>query len=201
MALPLTPMLEAIAAVLRTELTVLGEPHVLGESLHPQHVIRLLAGPKDPKSLLISFDRGTDKLRRGANLADWLFPLFRRESPVRQSCDYVLFSDFNDKLCVLLIELKSGGSTGAVDQLANTRLLVEWVLRVVARIETTPPPMAEALSAPVVRAVTFKVKAPCPKGITQGLAYQPHVDVPDLPVATLPFSKYRVWNLWAGQVP
>lgn len=200
MALPLTPMLDAIAAVLRAELAVLGEAHVLSEPQHPEHEVQLLAGGNDGASLLISFEECFAKVNKTGNLADWLFPLFRREAPVRQSCDYVLFSNFNDQLCVLLIELKSGGSARAVDQLANTRLLVEWVLRVVARVETTSAPMAAALSAPVVRAVTFKVKAPYPKGIAQGLAYKPHAGVVDLPVATLPYSKYRVRHLWSGQV-
>lgn len=202
MAKSLTPMLQAVAEILRAELAVAGEPLVLEELREPDlGDVRLETAPQEHASLLISFEQCFKALGSAGNLADWLFPLVRREAPVRQNCDYVLLSEVKGYLCVLLIELKGVNSTGAAEQIANTRLLVGWILQMVARARQSDSSLAAALASPLIRGLIVKPKAPRAKDVSQGLAYLPHEIFKDLHFTTVPYGTYRLRYLWAGQVP
>lgn len=66
----------------------------------------------------------------------WLFPLFQVENatpPVARSCDYIVFyAPRADEaaMFVFLCELKSGSPKGALAQLRNGKLLVDYMLAV-----------------------------------------------------------------------
>jgi hypothetical protein len=63
-----------------------------------------------------------------------LFPLFREQEGVARMCDYLIFCEQGDEppvLYVLLCELKSGKTEGAVAQIENAKLLAEYVLEMV----------------------------------------------------------------------
>lgn len=69
----------------------------------------------------------------GAPLNRWLFPLFDVGVPdLSRMCDYILFCprERDERLVVLLCELKSGSVAGALQQLRGGMILAEYVINV-----------------------------------------------------------------------
>ncbi|MBR6041127.1 MAG: hypothetical protein IKP37_00610 [Paludibacteraceae bacterium] len=54
---------------------------------------------------------------------------------LRCFCDYVLLAQKNDKLYVFIIELKSGKTEGAVEQLRATELFMDYIKETAERIK------------------------------------------------------------------
>lgn len=62
-----------------------------------------------------------------------IFPFFNRQKGLKQICDYILFTEQNDRLYILLIELKR--STGAaLPQLTASQYFVEYLIKSAKRI-------------------------------------------------------------------
>lgn len=62
-----------------------------------------------------------------------IFPFFNREKGLKQICDYILFTEQNDRLYVLLIELKCG-NVSALPQLTASQYFVEYLIKSGKRI-------------------------------------------------------------------
>ncbi len=169
----------AIARVLREEAQCDQLPNHTLELVEPrrprQEPVRLL---RCEGALAQSFDSCLELLsearRKGetcscadswAHLPSWLFPLLRQGQGVRKSCDYVVFYQKRDTLWVLLIELKSRHGGAASDQIACTRLLVDYLLAVAAYSGL------EQVSRKY-RGIVFNEKASPPKYRGQPLPYR-----------------------------
>ena len=63
-----------------------------------------------------------------------LFPFFNKNKGVHSMCDYMLFSYFNNKLYILLIELKHG-KEGVMPQLNAGKCLAKFIVDTYNRIE------------------------------------------------------------------
>lgn len=51
-------------------------------------------------------------------------------------CDYILLATVNNKLYVILVEMKSGANTGAIQQLAASETFIDYVKASAERIKT-----------------------------------------------------------------
>jgi hypothetical protein len=124
------PFVQAIFESLRPELRVC--PIELQESnpegRHPP--IRL---GKSDEALCVSFDQACTQFNRGP-LADWLHPLLCPRRHLRKSCDFVVFHQHRAELFVLFFELKSADSGQAREQIACTRLFIDYLLDLVVRV-------------------------------------------------------------------
>lgn len=117
---------------------------------------------------------------------DRLFPLFRLDvAGLTAVCDYIVFCQENvegdDRLFVLLCELKSNNLGGSRRQVENGRLLAEYVLKMAAlHTRLSKVPRVEH------RGLIFSPKFNVPKGSLQKTRcnYEPLPDgFPDLPFA------------------
>ena len=72
------------------------------------------------------------------------FPWFKPAVPTAGSCcDYAVFSLEQDRLRVLLLELKSGASSGAFEQIRAGVLICEYLTKTACRLSKLPPPTLE----------------------------------------------------------
>lgn len=55
---------------------------------------------------------------------------------LRKFCDYILLASVNEKLYVILVEMKSGVNTGANQQLAASKTFIDYVKASAERIKT-----------------------------------------------------------------
>lgn len=51
-------------------------------------------------------------------------------------CDYILLADVNNKLYIILVEMKSGGNAGANQQLAASKAFIDYIKASAERIKT-----------------------------------------------------------------
>ena len=70
-------------------------------------------------------------------------PFFRKNTAVNKSpkgllkfCDYILLATVNQKIYVILVEMKSGDTTGANQQLAASKTFIDYVIASAERIKT-----------------------------------------------------------------
>jgi hypothetical protein len=89
------------------------------------------------KCIVISLNAKVTSTPRADSICikERLFPLFREREGIARMCDYWILCEHGDEapvLSVLLCELKSGKSGGAVAQLENAKLLAEYFLAMVA---------------------------------------------------------------------
>lgn len=107
----------------------------------------------------------------------WLFPLFRvdqAQPPVARSCDYIVFYAPRDEeaaLFVFLCELKSGAGKGAVTQIRNGKLLVDYMLAVAQHHGKV-----ERLPELAFRGIVFSPRAPSQKGTTRAPSSADYID-------------------------
>jgi len=85
------------------------------------------------------------------------FPWFEAGlEAVGSCCDYAVFSLDQGRLQVLLLELKSGVSTGALEQIRAGVLICEYLAKTACRVSKLPPPKLE------FRALVVSPKKPPP---------------------------------------
>jgi len=187
---------------LRPELKVAGPPFELNEPKEttrpPCRIVRAGKG----QALVVCFEhclaawnahRHPDK---ALDLADWLFPIFDRKEGLRQSCDYVIFSEGRSALHVLLVELKGKNPGDPLPQLRSAQLLVDWILRVAAQSvgERDEPEQFEA--EPRYRGVVFRtdVNMP-PQSAAGGLLAITSSKYPNFEYLYLPYREQTIENL------
>jgi hypothetical protein len=93
-------------------------------------------------------------------IKDRLFPLFREQEGVAGMCDYWILCERGEEapvLYVLLCELKSGKTDGAIAQIENAKLLAECVLAMVGHHKKLGKPEAR------YRGLVFSRRRPPPK--------------------------------------
>lgn len=195
-------MLEAITSVLREDLFLtIGETISLTEPSQPDRRAAVLVQPRrGPPALVVSFETCLTRLpgaRR--DLPDWLYPLLLPDVDCRGSCDYVLFREVRETLFVLLIELKGANVSHASDQLANTRLLVDWLLDIAAYRSTGAFSAQSRGPARLYRGVIFKEGMHNPRGVGNGFTYAPYRRMSDFSIVTLPYSRFNLQTFWTGQ--
>ena len=67
------------------------------------------------------------------DLADWLYPLFRRIAGLKSSSDYLCFVARENVLWVVMFELKNNHTDAARRQIASTSRLAEYLIAVALR--------------------------------------------------------------------
>ena len=78
--------------------------------------------------LLYKFDKTMKKEYKGG-----LFPFFAKNAKVCSICDYILFSEFNGKLFVLILELKKGKNKTR-PQLEAAKCFVNYIISTLNRV-------------------------------------------------------------------
>ena len=174
--------IEALARVVREEALCEWSQHQLQlmEPQRPRQKPICLRLRRFDGVLALSFEQCLEALsearRKGetcscadswAHLPNWLFPLLRHGEGLRKSCDYVVCHQKGDTLWVLLIELKSRHGGAASNQIACTRLLIDYLLNVAAYRAGLE------IVSPEYRGMVFNEKASAPKYRGQPLPYSP----------------------------
>lgn len=189
--------LSAIAAALRPDLILAGNPITLVEPTQPERWPVVL----DPAYgnypyLAVSFENCLRALGRPqSDLANWLFPLLEPGQDMRASCDYVIFCDVGGEIRVLLVELKGEHREEADEQLANTRILIDWLLDTVAFHAGHVPALARDRSARAYTGVIFKISKGNQRRQANGLSWVRHEKMRDLPLTTRPYQQWRLADL------
>lgn len=194
----MSAILDDIKAVLRPELDVTASPIRLEELQEPDRPPILLKWKERQKALVISFEHCLKALNK-SDLPGWIFPLFQPNQNIRKSCDYVIFCEVHDGIFVLLVELKGRHKEQAEDQIANTRLLVDWILDLASfkstghfRGDTRGP-------ARYYRSVIFQIGASYRHGHT-GIPYLVHPKMSDLKITSLPYGPYLLQDFWVDVI-
>lgn len=120
-------LLEAIRSILRPELLQEGTIELVENA--PESRCQAVRLNKSGPALVLKLDSP----KTGISVNDWLFPLFLTTQPALTCmCDYIVFCNAptrdDARLFVFLCELKSGNPGGAVKQLRNSRLMVDFIV-------------------------------------------------------------------------
>ncbi len=198
-------IIEALANVVRTELQCSHPLKLVERQESQQPRVRIL---RSEKSFALSFEQCIEQLSvtqcSSTHLSNWLFPLLkesrklRHMRSVRRSCDYVIFYPKSNKLWVLLVALKSRSSGKPFEQIANTRLLVDYLLAV-ALFYSGEDDVQRNRRGIVYRGIVFKNKArPQKWGRHQGITYIKNGDMKDVPLGVAMRRDYHIEKLCCG---
>jgi len=183
-------LLQAIGEIVRPELLQKGPIRL--EELDPGSTCKPITINKRGQAVVLKPDIRPEGVcgRPGCQFTftapDRLFPLFRLDvAGLAAVCDYIVFCQENvegdDRVFVLLCELKSNNVGGSRRQVENGRLLAEYVLKMAAlHTRLSKVPRVEH------RGLIFSPKFNVPKGSLQKTRckYEPLPDgFPDLPFA------------------
>lgn len=84
----------------------------------------------EERDFLPFFNNNHDVEERGVEV------VYPTPKGLRKFCDYILLAAVNEKLYVILVEMKSGANTGANQQLAASKTFIDYIKASAERIKT-----------------------------------------------------------------